>query len=99
MNGADIFNRINDLIVNPLILLVFAAGFTYFMWGLVMFMWNVESDEAKKTGVNHMLWGLAGMLIMISVWGIIAMINNTLGLSPDNTDVNRAQDVGIPNIF
>ncbi len=92
-------------IVNPAILLVFAAGFAWFMYGLLQFMWKLNSGEASAEGKNHMIYGLIGMLIMISVYGLIRLIDETFSfgaLSPGggaSTDIRRGEGVGPPPNF
>ena len=93
-SAADIYNRFNEFIVSPAMLLVFSAGFVLFLWGLVVFIANPEEEARRKDGINHIIWGLVGMLIMVSIWGIIALIENTFGLSPANID---AGSINAPN--
>ena len=95
--ASEIMNRLNDLIIKPIILLVFAAGFFLFMWGLVTFLWNSKEGEIATDGKQHMLWGVIGVFIMVSVLGIISIIQNTFGIgtaSSASTDVSRAQNIG-----
>ena len=67
-------------IVNPLIGLVFLAGFIVFVWGVVRYFLALQSEEARKTGGQHMLWGIIGMFIMVMVYALIDIIKNTLGV-------------------
>ena len=69
-----------DAIINPIILLIFSAGVFLFMWGLVRFLFNLNNPEDRKTGVDHMLWGILGVFIMATVFGILSIITNTLGI-------------------
>ncbi len=86
-------NRLVDLIINPLILLVFACGFLLFMWGLVKFIWNSREGEINDDGKQHMLWGIVGMFIMVSVYGIITLITQTFGIdSTSATDTSNLQN-------
>ena len=80
MSGSEILARAIDVIINPLIILIFAAGFVLFLWGLVVFMANTDSSEERKKGTQHMLWGIVGMFIMVAVYSIIAMVLNTFGV-------------------
>lgn len=74
--------RITTAIIDPLIALIFAAGFLVFAWGVVQFMLGLANDtEAKNDGKKHMLWGVIGMAIMMSALGILRVIANTFGLS------------------
>jgi len=102
MNAAtDLVGRFTTYIIDPAILLIFSAGFLLFMWGLVQFLFNVESDSGRKEGKDHMLWGLAGMVVMISVYGIIALLDNTFSLGTfEGVDINRMNNInGSINFF
>jgi hypothetical protein len=95
--AATIVQRLNDLIIRPLILLVFAGGFFLFMWGLVVFLWNSREGEVATEGKQHMLWGIVGMFVMISVGGILSIILNTFGINQTSaTDTSNAQ--GFSNV-
>jgi hypothetical protein len=96
----ELLTRVKDLIINPAILVVFTAGFLLFTYGLVVYMYNIREGKGHDDGVRHMLWGLAGMLIMISVYGIIGLISNTIGVDPNNpVDPSRIQNVDPGNVF
>ena len=91
--------RFITYIVDPAILIVFAAGFFLFVWGLVQFLWNLNEGGDNKEGKQHMIWGIVGMLIMISVYGIITLLDNTFGLGvfSGSPDMSRLNNVSVPN--
>lgn len=70
---------INRVVLNPLILLLFALALAYFLYGVMQFIINPGNEEIRKTGKSHMMWGVVGMVIMVSVFGIMQLILNTLG--------------------
>ncbi|MBI2617936.1 hypothetical protein HYW58_00565 [Candidatus Kaiserbacteria bacterium] len=76
----ELMYRIETFIINPLLLLFFAFGLLFFLWGMVQFIWKADSEDGRKTGVQHMLWGIIGMFIMVAAYGIINLIVNTFGL-------------------
>ncbi len=76
----SIRDAIVTAIIDPLILLLFAAGVFMFMWGLVVFMTNLESQEKRREGTQHMLWGIIGIFIMASVLGILRIVASTIGV-------------------
>lgn len=80
MNGRELVGKIVELLIDPLILLIFSAGIFLFTWGLITFLNNMESPEGRKTGIQHMLWGIIGVFIMATVFGIIRIITDTFGL-------------------
>jgi hypothetical protein len=79
-SAATLVYRINKVIINPLIIFIFALALAYFLWGVIEFVLNASDDDKRTTGKRHMLWGLVGMFIMISVFTIMQIIINTLGI-------------------
>ena len=70
---------IKQQIVNPLIGLLFAVALLYFLWGVSQFIYNSADEQGREKGKQHILWGLIGLLIMVSVFGIINLICRTVG--------------------
>ncbi|MFZ2072166.1 MAG: hypothetical protein WA101_01615 [Minisyncoccia bacterium] len=84
-------NNLNRLIINPLILLLFALALAYFLWGVFEFISNQDSEEKKTAGKSHMLWGVIGITIMMGVWFILNVLLNTFnitGINPEKGTVN-----------
>ena len=71
--------KIADAILNPLILLMFAAAFLVFLWGAFEFVRHADSEDGRNDGRNHLLWGLVGMLIMLLALVIIQAVADTIG--------------------
>ncbi len=72
-------NKLVQLIVNPAIYVLFSLGLLLFVYGVVEFMIELQKGGDTKTGKSHMLWGIVGMFIMVSVFGILHLLNNTFG--------------------
>lgn len=89
--------RIVTYIIDPVLLVVFALGFLLFVYGLVEFLWKINEGGDNKEGKQHMVWGIVGMLIMVSVYGILGLIDDTFGLDFSNPDVSRINNVNIPS--
>ncbi len=96
---SNIMGRFEAYIINPAILVVFALGFLLFVYGLVEFLWNLNEGGDNTEGKKHMLWGIVGMLIMVSVYGLLALLDNTFGLDFRNPDVGRANNITLPGNF
>jgi hypothetical protein len=77
----EFVGRVNAALINPLIGFLFAAALALFTWGIVQFLTNAENEEARATGKRHMLWGIIGMFIMVSVFGILRVVTSTFGVS------------------
>ncbi len=90
-------NRIVTYIIDPALLVIFALGFLLFTYGLVEFLWKINGEGDTAEGKRHMVYGLVGMLVMISVYGILDLIDNTFGLDFSNPDVGRINNIVLPN--
>ncbi|MBU6430810.1 MAG: hypothetical protein KGJ58_00800 [Patescibacteria group bacterium] len=76
---SQLLYNIEIFILNPIIYLLFGLALIIFLYGVFEFIKNSESEEERKKGGEHMLWGIIGMAIMFSAYGIINFILNTLG--------------------
>ncbi|MFA5791499.1 MAG: hypothetical protein WC884_00465 [Candidatus Paceibacterota bacterium] len=72
--------NVNSMIINPLILFLFALAVVYFLYGVLEFIMNQENEEKKITGKSHMLWGIVGITIMLGVWTILNIIIDTFDI-------------------
>lgn len=79
--------KVNQIIINPLIILLFALALLYFLYGTFQFLVNADDAEARETGKNHILWGLVGMLVMFAVFAILKLIQNSVGGSTINIGI------------
>lgn len=77
----DFLKKVNSEIINPLIIFLFALAILFFLWGMLEFIINQQSEEAKTTGKSHMIWGIIGIAIMMGVWTILNIVLNTLNIS------------------
>ncbi|MEJ0053407.1 MAG: hypothetical protein WDN10_01615 [bacterium] len=67
-------------IVNPLLMLIAAAAFLIFLWGVFKFVANAGDETAREEGRSSILWGLVGLVIIFGVFGILGVITGTFGI-------------------
>lgn len=80
MTVERLFNNINSLIINPIITVLFAVALLIFFYGIVQFISSETSDSKRDEGKKKIIYGLLGMFIMFSAYGIIRLILNTFGI-------------------
>lgn len=81
-----IITAVNVNIVNPLIILMFAVALIVFLWGVVQYVAKGGDDKAIETARMHVVYGLIGMFIMVSAFGLIRIVLGTFGISKTNID-------------
>src|SRR3989338_6641486 len=57
-------NGINQYILNPLILLVFAVAFLVFFWGVLQFIFSQTADDRRDEGKRKIFCGLFFIFII-----------------------------------
>jgi hypothetical protein len=79
-NGTTGFIGLLNTVVVPVI---FALAFLVFVWGVVNYFFLHGGEEAKREeGRSFILWGLIGLAVLFSVWGLLNILLSTLGLAP-----------------
>jgi cytochrome c oxidase assembly factor CtaG len=71
--------KIVDNIISPIVQFMFVLATFMFIWGIIGYIMGGEDPERRKTGQTHILWGLVGMAIMISAYGIVRFVFSSLG--------------------
>ncbi|MFM2330897.1 MAG: hypothetical protein RLZZ26_404 [Candidatus Parcubacteria bacterium] len=75
--STGIINVINQILV-PLIV---GLSFITFLWGLYKYFILGASEEAEKAeGRKFAMWGIIGFVVILSVWGIVNLTRDVLGL-------------------
>jgi uncharacterized membrane protein YidH (DUF202 family) len=80
MSVAPLLQKINEIILNPVIVLLFTVALLIFFWGVFEFVRNTSDEQGRSDGQRHMLWGIIGMFIMLAAFGIIRIILATFGI-------------------
>jgi hypothetical protein len=68
---------------------VAALAVLYFFWGLAEYVLRSGDEKKKEEGRNIMIWGVVALFVMISVWGLIRVLQETF-------DLDSTQQVDIP---
>jgi heme/copper-type cytochrome/quinol oxidase subunit 4 len=62
-------------IINAVIPIILALAVLLFFWGLAMYM--LKAGEEKQEGINIMIMGTIAIFVMVSIWGIIRVLQQT----------------------
>lgn len=65
--------------LNYIVPALITIAVVYFIWGVISFMTSSD-EEAKKMGRTKIINGLIGLFVIVSFWGIIAVVKNTFGV-------------------
>jgi hypothetical protein len=79
-NGSTGVIGILNTVVVPLI---GAFAFAAFLWGVFQYFFlNGDNEEKRTEGRQFAFWGVLGLVVFFSVWGLVNILLSTLGVTP-----------------
>lgn len=60
--------------------LLFAVALVAFIWGVLRYLMNAADSKERAQGRNFMIWGIVALFVMLSVWGLTRVLENTFNL-------------------
>ena len=78
-NLGSVLGVFSDLI-NLAIPVVIALAVLYFFWGLAQYVLYSGDEGKKEEGRNIMIYGIIALFVMVSVWGLIGILQRTFGV-------------------
>ncbi|HAO64810.1 TPA: hypothetical protein DCQ44_02390 [Candidatus Taylorbacteria bacterium] len=70
-------------IMASLVPLLIGAAVVFFLYGVLVFIAKSANGDAegRQDGIKFMIFGIIGIAVMVSVWGLVSFVTNTLGTS------------------
>lgn len=68
--------------LNIATVLILALAVVYFLWNVFKFIMAAGDEEARKEGLNGIIYGIIGIFVMVSLWGIIGFLTQSTDLDP-----------------
>ena len=86
---AGLITSFTNTIVKATGTLLLSAAVVAFFFGVVQYIWGLRQGDATKakTGNEFMIWGLVGLFVMFSVYGIIKFGQGILFNGKDITSI------------
>lgn len=82
-----------------------ALALLYFFWGIASFILKADDQEELKKGRARMLWGIVALFLILSIAGLIGVIQQTFfgasttsdgAVAPRNTSGIHTLPQGVP---
>lgn len=86
--------RIGQLL-NTIVPILITLGVVYFIYGVVTYVIG-QDEEAKKRGKNAMIYGLIGIVVIVSIWGLVSILKNTFNLSSSSGGTVQVPCIPLP---
>lgn len=74
--------------IDTLVPIVMTLALLYFFYGLAKYIMNAGDEAKAKEGKSIMIYGIIALFVMVSVWGVVYLLQGTLEVPGDaNTTV------------
>jgi hypothetical protein len=81
-------------ILNQLVPFAIGLGLVVFLFGIIKYI-TAGAGEEKAAARNLMIYGIIALFVMVSVWGLVNFIGQSLGIQ--NPDTQRAPNIPTNN--
>ena len=83
----DVFNLVED-ILGKLAPLLIAIAVIILLIAIVNYIRAGEDEEKRGAAKNLMIYGIIGLFVMVSLWGLVAILSGTFNLNNDIPDID-----------
>jgi hypothetical protein len=59
--------------------LLVSLAVVWFVWQVIRYTISGDEDK-KKEAKSGIIWGIVGLFVIVSVWGLVGFLSNTLGI-------------------
>lgn len=59
------------------------------LYGIVGFISHAADEEKRTEAKNFIIWGIIGVFVMVSVWGLVNILVNTFDLNTSATEATK----------
>jgi ribose/xylose/arabinose/galactoside ABC-type transport system permease subunit len=83
MNPDDGLKGIIEMFTNlglALIPFLSTLAFLVFVYGVARFIRSAGNEKEIKDSKNLLIWGVIGLFVLVTIWGIIAFLQSEFGV-------------------
>lgn len=67
--------------------LLFGLATIYFFWGVIKYIRSAGDPKEAEAGKSIMIYGIIGLAVMASVYGLVNFLTDTVGLDDNTIDL------------
>jgi TRAP-type C4-dicarboxylate transport system permease small subunit len=75
MSGEQVLSSVITEIYEPIYQAVVGVSIIYFIYGAAKYVLDLNNPEKQTFGKSHLLYGMIGMFIILSVGGILDFLS------------------------
>jgi uncharacterized membrane protein YidH (DUF202 family) len=68
-----------SVLLRNIIIFLFGLAVVWFIWNVIRYSMS-DSDEGREKAKSQMIWGIIAIAVIVSVWGIVALLREVFGV-------------------
>ncbi len=97
-NINDVSNKITG-ILNTLTVLLISLAVVWIIISVVRYLIAGSDGEKRKEGGLRILWGIVGLFVIVSIWGLVSILTNSFATTNTaSTSIRNVQIQTIPQV-
>lgn len=93
-NASTILGTISSIFAVVIPILITLAVI-YVIWGVIKYA-TASDDDAQTMARQTIIKGVIALFVIVSIWGLVAIINRTFGVEQSGTNVGACQPIWDP---
>lgn len=85
-------------IINYVVPFLVGLAVLFVIYGIFSFISSAGDEEARATAKQFIIWGIIGVFLMLSVWGLVTILAQSFNLATSSSDVTIPTAVTQPVI-
>ena len=92
---SGVINRLQN-VINLIIPFLVGLAVLVIIYGVFGFISNAADEEARASAKQFIIWGIIGVFIMLSVWGLVTILKNSFGTDASGARTDAVDETVIP---
>ncbi len=72
---------VTDIAASYIVPLLTLGAFIFFLWRVLKLIQESGNTAKNTDNRQSVMWSIIGLTVMVAIWGIVAVIGNTLGIN------------------
>ncbi len=72
-------------LLKSLLVFLISLAVVWFIWNVIKYAMS-EEEDGKEKAKQQMIWGIIAMAVIVSIWGIVALLQTAFGTGGGNSN-------------
>ena len=88
-NVSDLF-RLFRRTLNSLVPVLIGVAIVAFLFGMIRYIKSADNEKTREEGRQYMLYSIIALFVMVSLWGLVAVLTRTTSLNNSAPPIPQA---------